>query len=241
MSPTTGCPGRSTGHGPCFASEGTGAAVSSGIREPWHLVKPPSGAEAAEYLQEWLQSSGEEVFNAVGLDLRGADFSGADFTEAWMSNTVLTSVGLRGVQLHRAHLEAADMTAADLTGANLTKASLNRAVLRGAKLDDADLTSASLMGVDARSASFRRARFIGGSVLDADFRGATLSHAVFQATSFVARLDDDSAVDGLTGSLYGPVTVADGHGERELGGSELVAWFTARGAYVEVLTPGSQP
>ncbi|GAB2587869.1 hypothetical protein Aab01nite_49530 [Paractinoplanes abujensis] len=214
--------------------------MSSGTHRPWRPVRAPLSAEAAEYLQEWTRSSGD-VFNAASMDLRGADLTNADFTEAWMSNAVLTSVVLREAELHRAHLESAEMTDADLTGANLTKASLDRATLHRAKFDDADLTSASLIAVDARSASFRRAQLLGGSVSDADFRGADLSDAVFSGTFFVARVDESSVVRGLTGSLYGPVTVVEDDGERELVGPALADWFAARGAHVEVLIPGSQP
>ncbi|MEE1782678.1 pentapeptide repeat-containing protein [Streptomyces sp. SP17BM10] len=181
-------------------------------------------------------ASGREALEAVGLDLRGADLSGRDFTGAWFTDAVLAGVSLVGAELWRAHLEKARLDFANLAGASLVKATLDHATLSSACLDDADLTSASLADINAAGATFRRADLTNASLLHVDLRGADLSGATTANTSFAVHVDDHTVLRGLTGTLFGPVTLVAGDTERELDGLALQRWLTERGADVEVLS-----
>ncbi|WP_449489401.1 pentapeptide repeat-containing protein [Streptomyces lavendulae] len=142
---------------------------------------------------------------------------------------------------YRADLQSADLTGADLTGADLVRANLDEAVLRSARLDGADMVKASLHGVDASGASFRGTRIMGASLFRVDLRGADLTDAVLSHNSFRVTVDDATVVRGLTGTVFGPVTVFSGESSRELAGAELEAWFGERGGQVEVIAPGRPP
>lgn len=217
-----------------------GEIVSSGIRKNWKPTVFPGDPEAARQLQEWLASE-EYNLNGMRCDFRGADLSGGDFSNAWFTDAVLAGVRLVEASFYRADLQSADLTGADLTGADLVKANLDEAVLRSARLDGADLVGASLCDVDASGASFRGTRFLGASLIDTDLRGADLSDAVFDENLFEIKVDDSTVVRGLTGTVFGPITVFSGESSREVAEAELEAWVGARGGQVQVIPPRRPP
>ncbi|MYQ87624.1 pentapeptide repeat-containing protein [Streptomyces sp. SID4936] len=213
-----------------------GEIVSSGIRKNWKPNVLPTDPDATRQLQEWLASS-EYNLNGMGRDFRGADLSGGDFSNAWFTDAILVGVRLASTSFYRADLQSADLTGADLTGADLVRANLDEAVLRSARLDGTDMVRASLCDVDASGASFRRARFLGASLIDTDMRGADLTDAVLDENFFEIKVDDTTVVRGLTGTVFGPITVFSGESSQELAGAELEAWIGARGGQVRVIPP----
>ncbi|MET7647603.1 pentapeptide repeat-containing protein [Streptomyces sp. NPDC005426] len=214
--------------------------MSSGTRKNWKPTAFPADPEATRLLREWVPDEGFSLFG-IEHDFRGADLSGGDFTKAWFSQAVLAGVPFAGAILYRADLQSADLTGADLTGADLVRANLDGAVLRSARLDGADMTNASLHEVDASRASFRGTRIMGASLFGVDMRGADLSDAVLFGNTFKVTIDDTTVVRGLTGTVFGPVTVVSGASSRELAGAELEAWIAERGGQVQVVPPGSAP
>lgn len=213
-----------------------GEIVSSGTRKNWKPIVLPTDPEATRQLQEWL-ASGEYNLNGMERDFRGADLSGGDFSNAWFTDAILVGVRLVGTSFYRADLQSADLTGADLTGADLVRANLDEAVLRSARLDGTDMVRASLCDVDASGASFRRTRFLGASLIDTDMRGADLTDAVLDENFFEIKVDDATVVRGLTGTVFGPITVFSGESSRELAGAELEAWIGARDGQVRVIPP----
>ncbi|MDT0453908.1 pentapeptide repeat-containing protein [Streptomyces hesseae] len=206
--------------------------MSSGPRDDWKPAALPADPDAVRQLRDWLD--GYDLYG-VGHDFRGADLSGGDFYSAWLYDAILVGVRLVGASFHRAHLRSADLTGADLTGADLVKADFDEAVLRSARLDGADMVGASLYDVDARGASFRGTRFLGASLCGVDMRGADLTDAVLQGNTFKVTVDDATVVRGLTGTVFGPITVVADGTSRKLAGAELEAWIGARGGQVEVI------
>ncbi|WP_432588523.1 pentapeptide repeat-containing protein [Streptomyces sp. HD1123-B1] len=217
-----------------------GEIVPSGIRKNWKPTVLPTDPEATRQLQEWLTS---EEYNLDGMerDFRGADLSGGDFSNAWFTDAILVNVRLVGASFYRADLQSADLTGADPTGADLLKANLDEAVLRSARFDGTDMAGASLCDADASGASFRATRFLGASLIDTDMRGADLTDAVLDENIFEIKADDSTVVRGLTGTVFGPVTLFSGESSRELGGAELEAWIAERGGQVRVLPPYRTP
>lgn len=214
--------------------------MSSGTRKQWEPNALPVDPEASRELREWLASEGFDFFG-VECDFRGADLSGGDFSGSWFTGAVLAGVRLVGANFYRANLQSADLTGADLTDADLVRANLNEAVLRSARLDGADMVKASMAEVDARGASFRGTGIRGASLLDVDLRGADLTEAVLVRNSFKVTVDDSTVVRGLTGTVFGPVTVVSDESSRALAGAELEEWIGERGGQVEVIAPGSPP
>lgn len=212
--------------------------MSSGARKTWEPKTLPTDSEATRQLQEWLTEEGSSLFG-IEHDFRGADLSGGDFTSSWFTQAVLAGVRLEGASFYRADLQSADLTGADLTGADLVRANLDEAVLRSARLDGADMVKASLHGVDASGASFRGTRIMGASLFRVDLRGADLTDAVLFHNSFRVKVDDATVVRGLTGTVFGPITLFSGESSRELAYAELEAWIGERGGRVEVIAPGS--
>lgn len=212
--------------------------MSSGTHKKWEPKTLPTDPEATRQLQEWLAEEGYSLFG-IEHDFRGADLSGGDFTSSWFIQAVLAGVRLAGASFYRADLQSADLTGADLTGADLVRANLDRSVLRSARLDGADMVKASLHGVDASRASFRGTRIMGASLIDVDLRGADLTDAVLFENTFKVTVDDATVVRGLTGTVFGPITLFSGESSRELAGAELEAWIGERGGQVEVIAPGS--
>ncbi|MFD7839373.1 pentapeptide repeat-containing protein [Streptomyces sp. NPDC059761] len=211
-----------------------GKMMSSGTRKGWNPRIAPANSEAAERLREWLagDTGGLDV---IGLDLSGADLSDADFSESWFSDSKLVDARLVATEFYRSDLQGADLTRADLTNASFVRANLDDAVLRNSVLDGADFVKASLYGVDASFARCHGTRFMGASLLDVNFCGADLSHAVVQENSFKVKLDADTVLTGLTGSLFGPVEFV-GEGESlTIAGTELERWISGRGGDVRVL------
>ncbi|WP_053730117.1 pentapeptide repeat-containing protein [Streptomyces sp. WM6378] len=208
--------------------------MSSGTRKKWEPKTLPIDPAATRQLQDWLAEEGYSLFG-IEHDFRGADLSGGDFTSAWFIQAVLAGVRLAGASFYRADLQSADLTGADLTGADLVRANLDEAVLRSARLDGADMVKASLHGVDAPGASFRGTRIMGASLSDVDLRGADLTDAVLFENTFKVTVDDSTVVRGLTGTVFGPVTLFSGESSRELAGAELAAWIGERGGRVRVI------
>ncbi|WP_327338331.1 pentapeptide repeat-containing protein [Streptomyces sp. NBC_01324] len=217
-----------------------GEIVSSGTRKNWKPTLLPIDPEAARQLHEWLASD-EYDLNGMGFDFQGTDLSGGNFANAWFTDAVLVGVRLVGASFYRADLQSADLTGADLTEADLVKANLDEAVLRSARLDRADMVGASLCDADASGASFRGTRFLGSSLIDTDMRGADLTDAVLDENMFEIKVDDFTLVRGLTGTVFGPITVINGDSSRELAGAELEAWIGARGGQVQVVPPRRAP
>lgn len=214
--------------------------MSSGTRKSWKPTAFPTDPEATRQLQEWLDEEGYSLFG-VERDFRGADLSGGDFTKAWFTQAVLAGVRLTGAIFYRADLQWADLTGADLTGADLVRANLDEAVLRSARLDGADMVNSSLQEVDASGASFRGTRIMGASLLGVDMRGADLTDAVLFQNTFKVTVDDSTVVRGLTGTVFGPITVFGGESSRQLAGAELEAWIAERGGQVQVIPPYRTP
>ncbi|MEV7024158.1 pentapeptide repeat-containing protein [Kitasatospora sp. NPDC093558] len=202
----------------------------------WSSKSLPVDQEAAARLSAWVTAVGREPLRATGLDLRGADLSDGDLEDARLAQAVLAGVSLAGAGLWNARLEKSDLTGANLTGAVLVGATLDLATLRSACLDRASLTSASLIDVDATATSFRRADLTNTTLLQVDLRGADLTDAVVANTSFTVHVDDHTVLRGLSGTLFGPVTVVTGDSEQELDGVALQRWLTDQGADVEVLS-----
>jgi hypothetical protein len=184
---------------------------------------------------EWHES-GERIrgHDAVGLDLSGVDLSGVNLSESWFTDARLVGGKLIGSDLYRSDAQGADFSGADLSYASLVRANLDDAVLRGAVLDGADLVKASLCEVDASGASLRGARLMGASLLNVDLRGADLSYAVLRENSFKVTLDRATRVEGLSGTVFGPVRVIGPEGVREVGGAELEEWVEMRGGDIRV-------
>ncbi|TRV76872.1 pentapeptide repeat-containing protein [Streptomyces sp. 130] len=203
---------------------------------PWRPASFPADPAAARQLREWLDDTSYALYGA-GHDFRGADLTHGEFPGAWLVDAVLTGVELANVCLYRADVSEADLTGANLAGADLVRAKLDRAVLRSARLDHADMVKASLHGVDAAGASLRGTRVMGASLYDVDLRGADLTDAVLSHNTFKVTVDDTTLVRGLTGTVFGPVTVVGGEGPRHVGGAHLEAWLGARGGQVRVLEP----
>ncbi|MFD7628295.1 pentapeptide repeat-containing protein [Streptomyces sp. NPDC059851] len=200
----------------------------------------PADPEATGQLQEWLASE-EYNLNGMERDFRGADLSGGDFAGSWFTQAVLAGVRLAGASFYRADLQSADLTGADLTGADFVRANLDGAVLRSARLDGADMVKASLHGVDASGAGFKGTRIMGASLFDVDMREADLTDAVLFQNTFKVTVDDSTVVRGLTGTVFGPITVFSGASSRELAGVELESWISARGGQVRVIPPRRPP
>ncbi|MFD4898433.1 pentapeptide repeat-containing protein [Streptomyces sp. NPDC058411] len=209
--------------------------MSSGIRKNWEPTTFPTDPEAARQLQEWLAEEEENSLFGVECDFRGADLSGGDFTKAWFTQAILAGVRLTGAVFYRADLQQADLTSADLTGADFVRANLDGAALRSARLDDAEMVKASLHDVDASGASFRGARIMGASLFGVDMRGADLTDATLFQNTFKVTVDDSTVVQGLTGTVFGPITVFSGESSRDLAGTELEAWVNKRGGQVQVI------
>lgn len=214
--------------------------MSSDTREPWAPKVYPACAEAARAVADWLASDADKLC-AAGLDLRGADLSSGNFAECRFNEGVLDGVGLAGADFYRAQLGQASLAGADLTDACLVRADLDDADLRDCRLDRADMVKASVCDVDARGASLRATRIMGASFLGVDLRGADLSDAVVRDNSFKVTVDRSTVVTGLTGTVFGPVTVQEGAGTLVLSGRDVEGWFAERGARVETLTPARGP
>ncbi len=154
-----------------------------------------------------------------------------------LSDAALTDAVLVGADFYRAHMEGAVLDGVDLTGACLVKAVMDEASLRCAKLDGADLGSAELSETDAREASLRGARLHGAALLGTLFQGADLTGASLRETSFGAVVDELTVVQGLSGSVYGPMSVESDGRCVEVGGRAMELWLNGRGADVRVIDP----
>ncbi|MFI6858875.1 pentapeptide repeat-containing protein [Streptomyces sp. NPDC050421] len=208
--------------------------MPSSTRGSWQATASPTDPEAARQLQEWLTEEDHSLFG-IEHDFRGADLSGGDFTGAWFTQAILAGVVFKEAVFYRADLQSADLTGADLTGADLVRANLNGAALRLARLHGADMVNASLHGVDASGAGLRGTRIMGASLHGVDLRGADLTDAVLFQNTFKVTVDDTTVVRGLTGTVFGPITVVSGESSRELAGTEIEACVSERGGKVTVV------
>ncbi|MFB7745481.1 pentapeptide repeat-containing protein [Streptomyces sp. NPDC056132] len=177
---------------------------------------------------------------AAVLDLSAAELAGAELGGGMLGGTVLRGAVLVGADFCRAHLEGAVLDGADLTGASLVKAVLDDASLRHTKLDGADLGSAELSDTDARQASLRGARLHGAALLGTLLQGADLTRASLKETSFGTVVDKHTVVQGLSGSVYGPMTVERDGRRDEVGGRAMELWLNGRGADVRVIDPDAR-
>ncbi|MCX5385666.1 pentapeptide repeat-containing protein [Streptomyces sp. NBC_00083] len=215
----------------------------SGIRDEGgqRIVRAlPKDAEAVAALREWAGRP-DSLLGVDGLDLTAADLSGADLGSGMLTGTVLRDAVLVGTDLYRCHLEGAVLDGADLTEAGLVKAVLDEASLRGAKLDGANLGSAELSDTDARGASLRGARLDGAALLGTLLQGADLGGASVRETSFSVVVDEHTVVEGLSGTVFGPMTVESAGQRGEVRGRELELWLNGRGADVRVIDPAAPP
>ncbi|WP_030732749.1 pentapeptide repeat-containing protein [Streptomyces sp. NRRL F-2890] len=210
--------------------------MSAGTRNSWTPSEYPDYPATARRLEEWLASASDGL-EAIGFDFRGADLSRGVFRESILIEASLQNVNLSGSSLYRSNLEAADLTRANLSGADLVRVNLDDAVLRSARLDRADMTKASLYGVDASEASFRGTRIMGASFLEVDLRGADLSGAILSENSFRVKLDENTIVSGLNGTIFGPADLFGVNSHHALQGDDLQHWINDRGGQVEVLRP----
>ncbi|GAA4068433.1 pentapeptide repeat-containing protein [Streptomyces hundungensis] len=177
---------------------------------------------------------------AAVLDLSAAELAGAELGGGMLGGTVLRGAVLVGADFCRAHLEGAVLDGSDLTGASLVKAVLDDASLRHTKLDGADLGSAELSDTDARQASLRGARLHGAALLGTLLQGADLTRASLKETSFGTVVDKHTVVQGLSGSVYGPMTVERDGRRDEVGGRAMELWLNGRGADVRVIDPDAR-
>lgn len=99
------------------------------------------------------------------------------------------------------------------------------------------MVKSSLYDVDASRASFRGTRIMGAALFDTDMRGADLTDAVLFENTFRVTVDESTLVRGLTGTVFGPITVVDGDSSQTVGGADLEAWISARGGQVQVIPP----
>ncbi|MFD7020056.1 pentapeptide repeat-containing protein [Streptomyces sp. NPDC059928] len=214
----------------------------SGIRDEGgaRIVRAmPKDPEAVAALREWADQP-DSLLGVAGLDLTSADLSGADFGGGMLAGTVLSDAVLVSTDLFRARLEGTVLDGADLTGARLVKAVLDEASLRRAKLDGADLGSAELCAADARGAVLRGARLNAASLIDTLLQGADLTGAVVKETSFRVVVDELTVVEGLSGTVYGPMVLESGGQRSEIGGRAMELWLNDRGADVRVIDPASR-
>ncbi|MFD8460489.1 pentapeptide repeat-containing protein [Streptomyces antimycoticus] len=201
----------------------------------WAPGQPPGDPEAAQRLQEWLQGE-EGGLDVAGLDFSGADLSQGDFSESWFTGSKLVNVKLIDADLYRSDAQGADFTGADLTRVSLVRVNLDDAVLRRAILDGADLVKASLCDVDASRASCRGTRFMGASLLYVDLRGADLTDAVLRENSFKVAMNHATILQGVSGSIFGPVEILEQDSVRTLGGAALEDWIREKGGNVQVIS-----
>ncbi|MFB7645304.1 pentapeptide repeat-containing protein [Streptomyces sp. NPDC056084] len=180
------------------------------------------------------------VLDLSAAELGGAELAGAELGGGMLGGTVLRGAVLVGADFCRAHLEGAVLDGSDLTGASLVKAVLDDASLRHTKLDGADLGSAELSDTDARQASLRGARLHGAALLGTLLQGADLTRASLKETSFGTVVDKHTVVQGLSGSVCGPMTVERDGRRDEVGGRAMELWLNGRGADVRVIDPDAR-
>ncbi|MFF0034208.1 pentapeptide repeat-containing protein [Streptomyces avermitilis] len=201
----------------------------------WTPGKFPEDRTAAQRLCEWIDV-GEGGLDAIDLDFAGADLSYGDFSESWFTDAKLVNARLVEAELYRSDAQGADFSGADLTGCSLVRVNLDDAVLRGTTIDQANLVKASLYDVDASGASCRGTQFMGASLLGVNLRSADLSNAVFQENSFQVTLDQNTKIEGASGSVFGPAVIVEEEGSRELSGAALEDWIKVKGGAIRVLT-----
>ncbi|GAA0924431.1 hypothetical protein GCM10009549_45040 [Streptomyces thermoalcalitolerans] len=114
---------------------------------------------------------------------------------------------------------------------------MDNAVLVNAVLDGAELVKASLCDADGSGASFRGTKFVDTFLINTNFRNADLRNAVFEENSFKVTLDEETKLEGASGTVFGPAVVVEGQASRELSGDALEQWIRSRGGNLRVLTP----
>jgi uncharacterized protein YjbI with pentapeptide repeats len=76
---------------------------------------------------------------------------------------------------------------------------------------------------------------MGASLLGVDLRSADLSNAVFQENAFRVTLDQKTKLAGASGSIFGPVVIAEDGMFRELSGALLEEWLRDKGGSLCVM------
>jgi hypothetical protein len=209
--------------------------MSSGTRNGWLPSRFPPDETAAQRLREWLEEEGG--LDAVRIDLSGADLSHGKFWESWFTGAKLVNTKLVGADLYRSNTQGADFTGADLTRCSLVRVNMDNAILVNAVLDGAELVKVSLCDVDASGASCRGTEFVDTFLINTNFRSADLRNAVFEENSFKVTLDEETRLEGASGTVFGPAVIIEGQTPRELSGDTLEQWIRSRGGNLRVLKP----
>lgn len=214
--------------------------ASSAEASSWMPARWPDDADARRRLEEFLQVRGDRLrdaqpidpdFGGVEVDLRGARLPDAPLSGAWLNGANLEGVDLRGSDLNSAHLEGSSLRNADLTAADLRDSDLSYANATNAVFTDADLYQAEAFATVFRDAQLGGANLTAVLLHEADLRGADLRGAIFDEFLTLKRSKLAGArVDGLSGTVVGPIDIAPGDDQILIGGAELEAWFRDHGA-----------
>ncbi|WP_371776868.1 pentapeptide repeat-containing protein [Streptomyces sp. NBC_01438] len=94
-------------------------------------------------------------------------------------------------------------------------------------------------GADLSGGDFTKAWFTQAVLAGVRLTGAIFYRADLQSADLT--VDDNTVLHGLTGTVFGPITVFSGDSSRELAGAELEAWIGARGGQVQVIPPRRAP
>ena len=223
-------------------SSGTPEDVTSVDAEAssWTPARWPDDADARRRLEEYLQVRGDRLrdaqpidpdFGGVEVDLRGARLPDAPLRGAWLNGANLEGVVLRGSRLNGAHLEGSSLRNADLTAATMRDADLSYADATNAVFTDADLYQAEAFATVLRDAQLGGANLTVVLLHEADLRGADLRGATFDEFLTLKRSKLAGArVDGLSGTVLGPIDIAPGDDQILIDGAEMEAWFRTHGA-----------
>lgn len=208
-------------------------------KSPSDVLRWPDDPAARGALRNYLEALGRDsedlgpVLDGWGLDFTGADLSGLELVEAEFSHAVLKGVRLVGANLSGAWLMETALSDADLSQCNLKKARARRCHASGAIFRGADVQRAEFEDADFRRADLSHVRFGGAWFSGADLRGASLRECVFglngQLTGFPEARFAECDVDGVTGTIAGPVDVG-ADSPHLLDGPDLQRWFAERGA-----------
>jgi hypothetical protein len=135
-------------------------------------------ARVVQFLYEsGLVSTGHQVVDLRGADLRGATLSEANLVGADLSGTILYGADLRRARLWGANLVAATLEDADLSRAQLDGANLQEAKLVDANLSLSKLSWTNMIEADLKNADLWRTRLVEAQLTSADLRGTNLSEA----------------------------------------------------------------
>ncbi|MDG4806713.1 pentapeptide repeat-containing protein [Micromonospora sp. WMMD1120] len=203
------------------------------------VLRWPDSPDAREALEEWFADASPGAYlSGDFLDFRGADLSRLDLAGAYLANSQLPGVRFEEANLGDANLSNAEVPGADFSFADLAKAELvgcaaERAVFRSARLFAVQLDDAVLAGADLRHAILNSAKLYRTDLRGANLELASLRWCTLGSTTMPTVLTDARMAgcqfEGAKGAVVGPVFV-DEEATRSVGGAELEAWFSARGA-----------